>query len=208
MVKKEKPTGGLRERKKEKTKLTIQRTALRLFREQGYENTTIDQIADAAEISRASFFRYFPTKAEILFVDIIDTPLLESFHAQPADFNPIKALRIALHNTLREISPEDMEFEKQREELLYRIPDLQVALYTFGIRALPRLTGAIAERMDLAADDLRVCTLAGAVIGAIISIWAALPEGETNINEILAKRLDAGLEYLENEFPEIGDLKA
>lgn len=207
MAEENKSTGGLRERKKEKTKLTIQRAALRLFREQGYENTTIDQIAEAAEISRASFFRYFPTKAEILFVDILDSPFLRAYHSQPADFNPVKALRLALQNTLREIFPEELEYEKQREVLLHQVPDLQIALYMFSMRALPRLTSAIAERTSLAIDDLRVCTLAGAVLGTIISIWASLPKDEVNITKIFAERLDASLKYLETDFPEIGSLK-
>ena len=54
--------GGLRERKKQKTRESIQRTALRLFEKQGYEGTTIEQIAAAAEISPSTFFNYFPTK--------------------------------------------------------------------------------------------------------------------------------------------------
>ncbi len=53
-------TGGLRERKKQKTRESIQRTALRLFGKQGYEATTVEQIAAAAEISPSTFFNYFP----------------------------------------------------------------------------------------------------------------------------------------------------
>jgi transcriptional regulator GlxA family with amidase domain len=53
---------GLRERKKTKTRAAIREHALRLFREQGYEATTVEQIAEAAEVSHSTFFRYFPTK--------------------------------------------------------------------------------------------------------------------------------------------------
>ena len=56
---------GLRERKTLKTKEAIQREALRLFEEQGYGETTIEQIAAAAEISPSTFFNYFPTKEDV-----------------------------------------------------------------------------------------------------------------------------------------------
>jgi len=55
---------GLRERKKAKTRATIQHEALALIRKQGYAATTVDQICDAAEISESTFFRYFPAKPE------------------------------------------------------------------------------------------------------------------------------------------------
>jgi AcrR family transcriptional regulator len=53
---------GLRERKKAKTRATIRTEAFRLFRQQGFQATTVEQVAAAAEVSPATFFRYFPTK--------------------------------------------------------------------------------------------------------------------------------------------------
>jgi AcrR family transcriptional regulator len=60
---------GLRERKKRATRLAIREAGMRLFAEQGFAATTMDQIAEAAEISRATVFTYFPTKEEIVFGD-------------------------------------------------------------------------------------------------------------------------------------------
>src|SRR5262245_21740850 len=60
---------GLRERKKRATRSAIRDAGMRLFAEQGFAGTTMDQIAEAAEISRATVFTYFPNKEEIVFGD-------------------------------------------------------------------------------------------------------------------------------------------
>jgi AcrR family transcriptional regulator len=60
---------GLRERKKQATRLAIRDAAMTLFEQQGFAQTTFDRIADAADVSRATVFSYFPTKEEIVFGD-------------------------------------------------------------------------------------------------------------------------------------------
>ena len=64
------PADGLRERKKAKTRAAIQQHALRLFQVKGYTATTVEEIAEAAEVSPSTFFRYFPTKEDIILYDI------------------------------------------------------------------------------------------------------------------------------------------
>ena len=70
------PPLGLRERKKIKLRRSVQSEALRLFAEQGYEDTTVEQIADAADISTTTFYRYFPTKEDVVLDDDYD-PIVE-----------------------------------------------------------------------------------------------------------------------------------
>ena len=86
---------GLRERKKARTRAAIREHALRLFREQGYPATTVEQIADAAEVSPATFFRYFPTKEDVVLQDDFDIVTLAALEAQPAGLSPIAAFRAA-----------------------------------------------------------------------------------------------------------------
>ena len=85
---------GLRERKKAKTHVEVQKQALRLFREKGYGNTTVEQIADAAEVSPSTFFRYFSTKEDVVMYNIIDPVVIEAFKAQPVGLSPIQAIRV------------------------------------------------------------------------------------------------------------------
>jgi AcrR family transcriptional regulator len=86
---------GLRERKKRATRLAIRDAGMRLFGEQGFAATTIDQIADAADVSRATVFSYFPTKEDIVFGDTpaaIDL-LASVLRARAAGQNALAAVR-------------------------------------------------------------------------------------------------------------------
>src|ERR1700729_1580107 len=78
------PPPGLRERKKIKRRRAIQTAALRLFEARGYEHTTVEQIAEAAETSTTTFYRYFPTKEDVV-LDAPSPPIVEATIAsQPA----------------------------------------------------------------------------------------------------------------------------
>src|SRR5215469_8285779 len=120
---------GLRERKKIKTRQAIRREAFRLIDENGYAATTVEQIADAAEVSPSTFFRYFPSKESVLLADDLDPVLLDALEHAPAELSPIEALRKAFEVTLEAMSEDQWEFERTRQRLLFSIPELKAAQY-------------------------------------------------------------------------------
>jgi AcrR family transcriptional regulator len=93
------PPEGLRERKKARTHEALERTALELFRRRGFDNTTIEDIAEACEVSPRTFFRYFSSKTDVLYGDDPDCRrqrMLALLAAQPATASPLEALRGAM----------------------------------------------------------------------------------------------------------------
>ncbi|GAO08594.1 TetR/AcrR family transcriptional regulator [Streptomyces lydicamycinicus] len=89
---------GLRERKKQRTRDALIRAALELFTEQGYETTTIDEIAEAVDVSQRTYFRYFANKEDVAFAvqETVEARFLEALAARPAAEAPLTALRSAV----------------------------------------------------------------------------------------------------------------
>ncbi len=186
---------GLRERKKNKTRKIIQREALRLFRLQGYEATTISQIAEAAEISESTFFRYFPTKEDIVRWDEFDPLILESFRAQPAGLTTIAALRGAFHEVLNRLSRDERAELNERIALALAIPHALGAEQLKGPTRL--LVEAIAQRAQRSSDEYVVQVCAGAILGAgIAAVFTAAENPAVDIVNLL----DEALAHLETGF--------
>jgi AcrR family transcriptional regulator len=163
------PLPGLRERKKARTKATIQREALRLFSEHGYAETSVEQIAAAAEVSPSTFFRYFPTKEEVVLSEFIDSRTIELFRSAPAELSPTAALRHAIDALTTEVSEEDLELESLRNELIQQVPELRRGLMAELLRPIQMMSEVIAERLGLSPDDEDAAIFAGALIGGMLS---------------------------------------
>ena len=190
-------TPGLRERKKARTRAAIQRHALRLFREQGYGTTSVSQIAEAAEVSESTFFRYFPTKEDVVLWDDYDPRIVEVFHAQPAELSPIAALRAAFRDVLAQVSEAEWAEQRERMTLMLSVAPLR-ALLLDQIRGPMRLIAeVVAERVGRRPDDPGVRTVAGAVMGVGLSVmfaWAEHPDADivALVDDAMAQ-LEAGL---------------
>jgi AcrR family transcriptional regulator len=163
-----KPQRGWRERKKAKTKAAIQQHALRLFREQGYDATTVEQIAEASEISPSTFFRYFPNKEDVVIYDDLDPLIFAAVEAQPAELSPIEALRRAFHEVLVTAPATEVQQQWERWILIRTVPELRMRFLDQVVDTLQVSTEMLARRMKRSADDFAVRVYTGALIGAIM----------------------------------------
>lgn len=155
---------GLRERKKQRTRATIVDVAARLCSQQGYENTTVDQIAAAADISPRTFSRYFPNKEAVIGALIEDTSehVAEALNRQPRDITEHEALARAHLEVFRAAErgePEAMSFDRMSGflQILNNSPMIGLAAFTFRADGPTRAVGAaLAQRMGLGVDDRAV----------------------------------------------------
>ncbi len=192
------PRQGLRERKKARTRALIQQTALRLFREQGYDGTTVEQIAEAAEVSPSTVFNYFPTKPDLVIYDDMDDRMIEAFRAQPAELNAVQALRGSLTSGFVQAMGEELESQIERERLMRQVPELRAAMLDEFMRTLQEFIDLIAERTGRPREDDGVVMLAGAVMGLAMAAWLG-SQGDDWVDHFL-RRIDVGLEMLETGF--------
>jgi AcrR family transcriptional regulator len=189
---------GLRERKKAKTRAAIQEHAVRLFREQGYDATTVEQIAEAAEVSPSTVFRYYPTKEDLVVSDEYDPMLIEAFKAQPAGQSPIQMLRGALRSTFSEISSAELTVQRERILLVLSVPALWGASLDNITETIRMLTDMVAAREGRTQDDPAVRTFSGAVFGVMLEVmfrWVSDPDMD------IVAELDRALAHLEAGLP-------
>src|SRR6266436_9704654 len=143
---------GLRERKKLKTKEAIQREALRLFHEQGYEETTIEQIAAAAEISPSTFFNYFPTKEDVVLFDRYD-PMIFSMMSSIPPSQPLSAVVYGLLDGLADVVERDHDVILARSKLSLAVPELRARFWGEIEKARDLIATVLASRTGRDASD-------------------------------------------------------
>ena len=183
----------MRERKKARTRATLRSVAFRLFREQGFAETTIEQIADEAEVSPSTFFRYFPTKEALVLADDLDPPMIAAFEEQPAEMTVFEALRSAFENVFGNLTEEDIAFERERQQLAFSVPELRRAALQKMMDSIELSAELVAHHTRRATDDFEVRALAGAMIGAVLAVAVTDPG---NLQEAMR-----AMRYVEDGLP-------
>jgi AcrR family transcriptional regulator len=189
------PPTSLRDRKKDRTRRTLQDEAVRLFAEKGFQATTIEEIAAAAEVAPRTFFRYFPTKEDVVFWSE-HQPMLAGHVAARPDHEPAaQALRHGLTDGLASFYEQDRERLLARSKLACRTPALQPRWRQQQADLAVGMAQILADRLGVHADDLEVRAIAAAIAAALfvaIEEWQA-HDGQGDLRGLIERALGAVL---------------
>ena len=174
------PTGDRRARRRQRTREDIARAALRLAVERGYDNVTVEEIAEAADIAPRTFFRYFPRKDDLLFVDHGDQ--LDRLRQDLADRPDGESVLVSIRESVLGVIEEyemDPDRTRLKRQLIEQTPSLKAQASLRQRDWYDVLAGAVARHLDVDPDDdLRPQVIAAAIVGALqISIdrWSHEP---------------------------------
>jgi AcrR family transcriptional regulator len=184
-----------RERRKDQTRLALTRAALRLFREQGFEATTVEEIAEAADYHRATFFRLFASKGDVAFGDIGDRleAARTAFGASADCDDPWRTARDIIVRESGRFASSDPELQSAFVALWVTDPGLQQRFTALMIEWERLVAGFFATRWGVDPHHDIDCQVIGtAMIGVSRStMLVAHATGQP-----IAELLDAGYEAL------------
>ncbi|WP_328430434.1 TetR/AcrR family transcriptional regulator [Streptomyces sp. NBC_00443] len=195
----DRPKLGLRERKKIKTRTAIRDATYALIKQQGYDATTIEQIAEGAEVSPSTVFRYFPTKEDIVLTDEYDPILPAELRGRPADEPWTESLRHVMRLAIRAGTEEGPEVVRLRSHLLVQVPAVRSRMLESMSVTGRMLAEAVAERNGLDRDSLEARVYTMSLIGGLAEIslyWA-----ENDFKDDLLDLLDRTLDVIEHGLP-------
>ncbi|MGW0969518.1 TetR/AcrR family transcriptional regulator [Streptomyces sp. NPDC002516] len=193
------PQPGLRERKKIKTRIAIREATYRLIERQGYDATTIEQIAEAAEVSPSTVFRYFPTKEDIVLTDEYDPLLEQELRERPADEPWFDSLRHVLGKAVGLGDSEDPQVSRLRTRLMVEVPAVRSRMMESASVTGRLLSRAIGERTGRDPDSLEVRVFAMSLIGGLMEtslFWA-----ENGHRDDFAGLVERAVDVLEHGLP-------
>ena len=184
---------GLRERKRQQTRERLTRAAMALFLERGFEATTLDDIAAAADISRRSFFHYFASKEDVVFAWHEETTaaLIAAVEARPASESMLTAAENAISAMARQLEPvEAIAMARLKRDN----PALQARDQVKYEKLERALAAALEKRAGHKTERLQARLVAMIATGAMRiggELWAA--EGAREKPEALVKRTFAAI---------------
>ncbi|GGX10833.1 TetR family transcriptional regulator [Streptomyces chartreusis] len=167
----------LRERKKQRTRDSLLRTALELFTSQGYEHTTVDDIAAAVDVSQRTFFRYFAGKEEaaLALQDMTVAHFLDAVRARPPHEPPMEALRQAvlegwdtLNDVIESVAP--VELYLRMYQVVESTPVLLAAHLRRSVEIEEAIALILAEREGVDPDTDPRPRLTVAVFGGVMRL--------------------------------------
>src|SRR5699024_494178 len=147
------PEPGLRGLRKQRTRARLRTAAMALFSEQGYDRTTVDQIARAAEVSHTTFFRYFQTKEQMVVSDDLAPLIQREFAAIPPGLDRFSLIRQIIVRMYDLAAADDWAADPQRIRLLVEEPALRAAHQLAKEEAIAEAAEFVAGYLDVPVDD-------------------------------------------------------
>lgn len=189
-------TLGLRERKKQQTREKIARVALELFAERGYDETTLADIAEAADVSPRTIFAYYQSKEDILFCE--ETTFIDRLKQKLEERPPGTTTIDAIREFFASIEPPD-EHAKLRKEVIHATPALEMGMRGRESQLEPMLVQSITRDLGAGPDDMRPLLIAASMTAAFMSVrdrlFAAESGGQPVSHEQGLEILDQVLEF-------------
>ncbi len=162
---------GLRERKRTAAMLRIQSVALDMFEARGFDDVTIEEVAQAADVSPSSVYRYFGTKEAIVLWDEFDPGLEEHAARAMAHEVPLVGLREEIEATLATLTPVDEQRIVRRLRLAASNQALEQATVTHAHAAAMVIEQVLARQLDRPVTDLEVQVFAHAFTGGFLGMF-------------------------------------
>jgi len=193
----------LRNRSRASLRAEIAEVAFKVFAERGFDQVTATEVAQAAGISRASFFRYFESKEDAVFVaqDDLGVDVADALRGRRDGEDAWTALRGALDVavTTYQYDPDEA---LARLRLIRGTPDLRSHQLDRLEQWKKVIGAALAERLGVRDDDIRVEALVGAALGALdaaLSRWS-----QSDGAEDLIRLIDEAFAVIADPFPRLG----
>lgn len=160
---------GLRERKKLAAMKRIQEVALDLFDERGFAEVTIEEIAEAAEVSPSSVYRYFGSKEQVVLWDDFDVQFFDLADAELANVPPVQAMRTALAEAMTRFYDRDETLARRKTRYALEEPALRPALLETTDEFARRVAEALRRSSDAQLDELEAEVTAAAMVWAMMA---------------------------------------
>jgi AcrR family transcriptional regulator len=177
---------GHRERKRLRTKRALEDAALELFRERGYDATTLEDITEAAGLAPRTFFRYFASKDDVVLSGHQER--MEEFRlaldARPTGENLLEAACKAAAELADGLESEPLL--RLRWRLALEVPSIRGRVLSQQAEAAERLCATIAQRVGLQANSIQVRVCAISLMMALrtaIIYWTDLPDGTLSLRD-------------------------
>ena len=189
---------GLRQRKRQQTRERLTQAAMALFLDRGFEATTLDDIAAAADISRRSFFHYFASKEDVVFAwqEEITAALIAAVAARPVNESMLAAAENAISAMVRQLKPgEAIAMARLKRDN----PALQARDQVKYEKLERALAEALGKRAGHKTERLQARLVAMIATGAMRiggEAWAA--EGAREKPEVLVKRTFSAMRAIFN----------